>query len=778
MRAGTAAFLLGICAFWGLSRLPDWGMFVLILLVPFAVWRKPALRWLAFLAFGFAWAWLTALWGLRWSWPEAEASAPRWLDLHIVDLPSLERGRLSFLARLEAVDEVALPAWRQPLIRLGGEAPLAGLPVAGERWRVWARLRPAHGLLNPGAEDAERRLFEQGIRATGTLSRARPAQRLEAASAWSLGHWRQSLRDRMLAALDERPMAGLVAALVLGDDEAVPDEVWSVYRRTGTAHLVAISGSHITLVAGFVFLPAYFLWRRSARLCLMLPAKVAAASLSLSLVFLYSLLAGFAVPVQRALLMLLVLSLAVVRRRRIAPSAAYCASLLAVLLFDARAVLSPGFWLSFGAVAIILWLVSGRSREPTTRTWLRLQIGISLALLPLTLSLFQQASLISPVANLFAVPWFGFVSMPLGLSGTLLLPIWPDGGAWLLRGAEWSLAVIYPLLRWAAELPFASVQLGGFGWLALVSGLLGLGLCMAPRGFPLRGLGLFLLLPLLGAALAPPGSTPGLHLTVVDVGQGLSVVVETERHVLVYDAGFGEPGGYSAGARAVVPVLRARGHRRIDRLIVSHGDADHAGGVEGLLADMPAAEIVGSGHIRFPDARACRAGEAWTWDGVEFRFLHPDGGAWTGNNGSCVLAIDYQGRRILLTGDIEAKAEKSLLARYGAGLKTDLLVAPHHGSLSSSTPDFLAALRPRWVVFPVGYENRFHFPRERVLARYRRLDSEILRTDRHGAVGFEFRAGEEPRLSRFRAVDARIWRHGFAELTSASLPGRSANVLE
>lgn len=778
MRTGTFAFLLGICLLWQLPALPAPGW--LLLLPPLAAlaWRfRPARPALAF-ALGLAYAGLNAAWSLRFSLEPAVENRPLALVGAITELPRVARGRASFVLRLESLGGTAIPRWRQPLVRLSGAWPEAQPPRAGERWRLQARLRAPHAVLNPGGEDGERWLFEQGLRAVGSVLKQPAPERLDAASGWTVAAWREDLRGRMAEALAGRSLAPLVVALVLGDDAAVPEAVWDVYRKTGTAHLVAISGSHITLVAGFLFLPAYFLWRRSARLCLWLPAKVAASSLALGFAFLYSLMAGFGVPVQRALLMLLVLSLALSQRRRLAWSAAYCAALLAVLLLDAKAVLSPGFWLSFGAVAAILWLAEGRAREEGWRIWLRLQLGLGLALVPLSLLLFQRASVVGPLANLVAVPWFGFVGMPLALSGCLLLPVWPWAGTGLLRLAEASLAWLHPVLATAAAWPGASWALSGVGSLAALAASLGLLWLLAPRGFPARGFGLLLLLPALSAAWRAPEATAPLRLTVVDVGQGLAALVETRSHVLVFDAGYGEDGGYSAGARQVAPLLRELGYREMDRLVVSHGDADHAGGAAGLLAQMPARAVLSSVPERYAGAEACEAGRSWTWDGVRFDVLHPDSPEWRGNDGSCVLKVSLGEQAVLLTGDIEAKAERALLARYGTGLRASVLLMPHHGSASSSTPDFLAAVAPAWAIAPVGYGNRFRFPRDQVLARYARHGIPVLRTDRDGAVSIAFSGEGPPSVTRHRELAPRIWRHRPDGMGPASLPAGPADMVK
>ena len=755
MRQLALGFVTGVCLLWTLPELPGMAFGCVILGLGLWLSRYPRWRWLAALALGMVWAGAYAAWSLSFELPAAAENGTHALEATIAELPGLERGRLRLVARLESLDGVPLPFWQRARVRLGAANWTGEVPHVGERWRFDARLRRPHAPLNPGADDGERHLFEQGIRATGNLSGG-GHRRLAEASALNPGRWRERLRDRLRSVLGDRAMGPVVVALVLGDDEAVPSQVWDVFRRTGTAHLVAISGSHMTLVAAGLFLVIGRAWRWSARLCLWMPARPVAGLGALVAIVGYSLLAGMSVPVQRALVMLLVLSLALLLRRRLAASTAFCLSLLAVVSFDPRAVLSAGFWLSFGAVALLLWLGSARQRRSGWREAARAQWGISVGLTPLLLLVFQQAPMAGPLANMLALPWFGFVVLPLSLLGTLLLPLWPQAGSGLVNLSAGCLELIYPVLDAMAHWTMA-VWYGHVAFLPVMAATLATAWLLAPIRLPARGLAPLLAIPLL-ATCWRPASGPALRLTVLDVGQGLAAVVATRQHVLVFDAGYGEPGGYSAGARMVAPYLRAAGWPRIDTLVVSHGDGDHAGGVEGLRASIPVGQILSSVPERYESGERCQRGARWTWDGVTFEVLHPSGTRWRGNDGSCVLRVRLGESVILLTGDIEAPAERQLLANEGEALASTVIVAPHHGSAGSSLPDFVAAVHPRWVVFPVGYRNRFGFPREPVLRRYARQGGEALRTDRDGALEIDFTPGAMPEVHRFRLENRRIWR--------------------
>lgn len=642
---------------------------------------------------------------------------------------------------------------------------------AGERWRLVVRLKRPHGSVNPHGRDFEAWLLERGLRATGYVRAGDDPQRLDPMvwrPAYAVERVREAIRARFTATLPDGEQAGLLVALAVGDQAAIPDARWQAYRRTGITHLMAISGLHITLIAGLAAAAAGWAWRRVPRLALRLPAQRVAVLAGALVAGGYGLLAGFAIPAQRTLLMLAVVALALWLGRRIAAGRVLALALLVVLLRDPMAVMAPGFWLSFGAVAVLMTAGAARLADAAPawqalpQRWLRAQWAVTLALVPALLALFQQFSLVSPLANLVAIPLVSLLLTPL----TLLAVVVPaDGLLHLAHGlAGWLDAGVDRLATWPvwqqAAPPAWTVLLGvaGAAWLIL------------PRGLPARWLGPVLLVPLF--VLSPPRPAQGaLRATVLDVGQGLAVHLQTAHHDLLYDAGPQYGTESDAGERLVVPYLRAVGVPMLSALVVTHGDRDHAGGTLSVLEELPVAWSRSSLEVddpilaSLPNHRPCRDGEAWEWDGVRFAFLHPAppdavrDGSRRGrhkvrrNDRACVLRVEAGGRVLLLTSDIEAAAERRLL-RAPQHLAADVLLVPHHGSKTSSQADFLAAVRPRLAVFPVGHRNRFGHPHPEVWARYAGV--ERLRTDVDGAVTLELgRTGVHAR--RQRRIDLRYW---------------------
>jgi competence protein ComEC len=547
---------------------------------------------------------------------------------------------------------------------------------------------------------------------------------------------RESIRDRFRTALPEAPYAGILIALAIGDQHSIDAGLWQTFARTGITHLMSISGLHVTMLAALAYALTNWLWRRSARLPLRLPAQHAAALGGLLAALLYCLLAGFAVPAQRTLYMLGVVALAHLAAREVAASRVLALALLLVLLLDPLAVLAAGFWLSFGAVALLFHIGGGRLGPAHWLVeWGRAQWAVTLGMLPALLALFQQFSLVSPLANALAIPLVSLVITPLALLGSLplldpLLALAHLLTAWLMLFIDWLAAM--PLAVWQQAAPPAwsvVLALAGGLWLLL------------PRGIEARWLGLLAFLPLL--TLAPPRPAPGAAaVTVLDVGQGLAIHVQTATRDLLFDAGPAYSADADSGNRIIAPYLRAQGVRRLDAMIISHGDKDHEGGAASVIAALPVSVLKSS--LPFEHALSalpvaqepCRDGDAWEWDGVRFEMLHPGERLLSrkSNDLSCVLRVTAGGRSILLTSDIEAVSEQSLLATNRTRLAASVMVVPHHGSRTSSTPEFIAAVAAHDVIFPVGYRNRFGHPKEEVVERYRESGARLHRTDGDGAV--------------------------------------------
>jgi competence protein ComEC len=558
----------------------------------------------------------------------------------------------------------------------------------------------------------------------------------------------------------------------VGDQRAISQAQWQVFTRTGVNHLMSISGLHVTMISGLAFALVYWLWRRSARLTLRLPARKVAAVAGLLTALAYAWLSGFAVPAQRTVYMLAVVAVALWSGRLSSASVVLCAALFIVLVIDPWAVLAPGFWLSFGAVGLIMYVTTGRiAREHWFSAWARVQWTITLGLIPLLLALFQQVSVVSPLANAIAIPVVSLIVVPLTLIG-VVLPF-----DLVLRLAHGVMAVCGEMLEWMSVLPLAVWQQHAPpAWTVVVATIAVLWLLL-PRGFPARWIGAAGLLPLFLVEPALPADG-ALRLTVLDVGQGLAVVAQTRNHSLLYDAGPAYGPQIDSGNRTIVPYLRASGVRALTGMVVSHSDNDHSGGANSVLQAMSPGWLLTSMAADHPSiAQAasttrCEAGGRWQWDGVDFELLHPARENYArekfrSNDRGCVLRISTAGASVLLAADVEQKSEREMLDSVRDKLRAQVLLVPHHGSRTSSSPEFVAQVNPDIALVAAGYRNRFGHPKDDVLDRYRAIGSRIYRTDFDGALLLEVAGDGAISVQRFRALYRRYWH---AALENPDLP--------
>lgn len=657
----------------------------------------------------------------------------------------------------------------------------------GERWQLRVRLRRPHGNANPYGFDYEAWLLEQGVRATGYVRPPGPDSANRRLAAFVPGfssvveRSRALLRDRMRAALEGKPYAGIIIALVIGDQRDISATDWKMFTATGVGHLVSISGLHITMIAGLFAGAVLFLWRRSfftrAQLPLVLPAQKAGALAGALCALAYVLLSGFGVPAQRTLYMLVVVALALWFGRATRVSHVLFLALAVVLALDPWAVLWPGFWLSFGAVAVILYAGAGEARSlgpgkgwrntwrDTLRAAVRTQYAVSIGLVPLTLLLFSQVSLVSPLANAIAIPVISFIVTPLALAGSVLPQ--PVAGLVLLS-AHQAVAWLALFLQWLSELPAAVWAAPEPEWWMFALALAGMLWMLAPRGWPARSAGLLLWLPLLLNRPAAPAD--GMTITAFDVGQGTAVLIETPNHRLLYDTGPFYTPEADGGSRVILPYLRSRGIGYLDTVVVSHNDNDHSGGAASIFAQMRVGRVLSSLEPGSPILTAaprherCRAGQHWWWDGVRFEMLHPDDGEYIRskkpNARSCTLKVSHGVHSVMLPGDIEAAQEARLLAEAPRKLRSTVLLAPHHGSGTSSTAGFLEAVQPELAIFQVGYRNRYRHPKAEVYERYEGMKIRRLRTDQAGAIRVEVGGrGDRVAVSAWRDERPRYW-HG------------------
>jgi len=644
----------------------------------------------------------------------------------------------------------------------------------GQRWRLIAKLKRPHSVQNPHGFDFESWSLAENIRATGSV-KGRPA--MLDAFVWQpqyvVERIRQLVKMRIAKVLVDKPYSGVIQALVMGDDSQIAVQDWQLFLRTGITHLMSISGLHITMLSGLMFVLVNFVWRRIPHLANQIPTRKAATFSAVITALAYGLIAGFSVPTQRTLYMLMVFGAALWSGRRFAIAQVLALALLIVVLIDPWAVIAAGFWLSFGAVALLSFAMGARLAQPHwLQIALRTQWAVTIGMLPLLLIMFHQASIISPLANAVAIPLISFFVTPLALLGSFLPIDWP------LHLAYYLLDYCVVFLRWLNQLPVAVWQQHAPASWTLAPALLGVVWMLMPRGWPMRWLGVFGLLPML--LIQPDRPMPGdMKVTVLDVGQGLSVVVQTAQHTLLYDAGAKFNQQSDAGSRIVVPFLQGEGVQKLDGFIVTHDDNDHSGGMASVLALMPVDWFVSS----MPDTTLipanteqmkCYAGQSWHWDGVDFEVLHPslqdyEYSEIKDNDRSCVLKVTSASGSLLLTGDIERRAESALLATYqdqdSAVLKSDVMVVPHHGSKTSSAPDFIEAVAPSVAIFTVGYLNRFRHPRPEVVTRYQEIDAKVLRSDYHGAVTLNFhktQSSPQIEVNAWRNQQKRYWHAVFS----------------
>ncbi|MBF0220358.1 MAG: DNA internalization-related competence protein ComEC/Rec2 [Gammaproteobacteria bacterium] len=710
----------------------------------------------------------------------------------ISSLPE-EQGRgLRHLFSVESATLAGEAVTVPELLRLSWyETPPQPLAVA-QRWQLLVKLKEPWGMLNPAGFDYEQWLFSEGIGATGYVRRhAALNQRLAEDAKMPLQQLRGDLQQRLYAtlanprsesgalAVSGEAMRGILAALLLGERGDISAGQWQLFLQTGTNHLMAISGLHVGLVATLVFFLMRWFWTLLPGAGRYLAAPRFAALIALLAALFYAALAGFSVPTQRAVMMAAVALGAIFFCRPVQPLQLLAVALLAVLLVQPLATLTPGFWLSFTAVAAIFYLLRGRSNRVLAqwsaqrwwggvlqRSWqlVLLQLTLFLALMPLTAHFFGLVSLAAPLANIVAVPWVTLAVVPLLLLGALLLYLLPALAALLLQLAALAMVWLLNFLGWLQP-QLAAVTLQSPTLLATCMALLGVAWFAAPAAWPARWLGLLALLPWwLSLPERPEAGTAAV--TLLDVGQGLAVVVETQQHLLVYDSGprFGD--GFDAGRMVVAPLLRQHGWQAIDLLMISHGDLDHIGGAQALSELFTVNQMVTAvpQQVSWQRAAPCEAGQQWQWDGVTLTLLHPaaSDSALGENDRSCVLQIEANGQRLLLTGDIEKGGEQQLLQRQADHLAADYLIAPHHGSRSSSTLPFVKAVAPKWVFFPAGYLNRYHFPATEVVARYREQGAQLITTGTAGAIIFTLGAANREPPKRYRFDSPPYWRRGLA----------------
>ncbi len=713
----------------GLPQLPDPGRLWPALL-PQVLWLVPHFRWAAAIAAGVLLVAIVGQARLADDWSCARDREPQEVTGRIAEPPARRARSTRFLIDT-SVDPAAGRLPRRVLVHWYGDAPAL---VAGETWRLRLRLRCRHGWRNPGGFDRELDLLRRGIGATATVMREGGMRLASPDARQVIEGLRQRIAVRIAASVAEPRVQGLVQGLAVGLRAEIPSGIWRAFVTTGTVHLLAISGMHVTAFAAWLLAGVAALYR------LPLPPVARRARLPLTIAVMglgtggYALLAGASVPTLRTFAGVALLLAVRALRRHARPASWLVATGAVIAAADPLALATPGFWLSFLAVAALLGVAAppGGGLRSRAAALLRAQAAVTLGLaVPLVL-FFGSLSWVAPLANLVAVPFFGAIVLPPVLAGVActMLGLGLDAAAYRLAGQL--IEMILPLLEWLADsggalrylAPLPLPALAGAGALFALALWLPLG--------SLRGLALLAGLALVAARDARPAAGAA-ELVLFDVGQGLAAAVLTQNHATLFDAGPAFMGDSSAAAQTIVPYLASRQVRRLDVLVVSHPDADHAGGAAAVREALGPRRVLAGGSPRPPGAVACRQGQRWRHDGVHFEVLHPPPGAdLDDNDGSCVLAVRTRAARALLTADIGVRIETAAVGRWAG--PADVVLVPHHGSRHSSSTAFVDATRPHLALVSAGFGNRWGMPADRVVAAWRHAGATLLRTDRDGAI--------------------------------------------
>jgi len=759
MRTGTIAFLIGIAAFLQVPTLPPlWGV-VFLPIVLWSVFVLPKFQILCAIICGFLWALLRADVILSTGLDRMIEGDTVIVTGQIVSLPQILDSGIRFefhIIEMKSQDGVVL---KNPgKVRLGWYRDNIEVK-SGEHWQLYVRLKRPYGFSNPGGFDYEGWLFQHRIRAAGYVRNDEQNELIHQASIFSINHQRYLLRNlinRIHLSDSGDFEKSLLLALSLGDRSKVSPQQWQTLTQTGTSHLLAISGLHIGLVAGLFFILGRWLWALSGSLPLYLASQRFAALSGLFGALMYAALAGFAIPTQRALIMLTVWILSRFFHRKIAITDIIATSLLAVLIIDPFAAMDVSFWLSFVAISIIAYGMTCRINGNMSwwrsgwLKWGRVQYLVAVGLFPLLVLWFQQVPLVGIFANIVAVPYISLIVVPLVLLGIVLLCFIFPAGEFVLQLAGQALSVFWPFLDYLSRLEFNIWHSASPSTLAFALGMIGVLIILLPKGIPARWIGVIWLLPLLFPQTENP-EFGDFWFTQLDVGQGLASVIQTQNHSLIYDTGDRYSERFNVGKAVIIPFLKHQHIQHPDLLIVSHGDRDHIGGANDILAQYPEIYVLTSVREKMthPYLGNCVEGQSWRWDGVDFEILNPassegyQGNIW-GNNASCVLKVSNAQGSVLLTGDIERAVESRLISSSQSKekLSATVLIAPHHGSKTSSSPSFINAVSPKYVVFPVGYRNRFGFPKQDIISRYESHQVKMLNTARDGALVFKFEASD------------------------------------
>lgn len=707
------AFALGAAALQLSPVLPHrvFGIFFLFL-IAFAMRCWPSARLPAALMLGAVFAALVGDYDLSRRLPTNLSGQTGEITAMITGLP--ERKNKDWHFEAEVLSSRDFPMLRSEKVKLAWYRSDAKLQ-SGDLWRFQVKLRVPNGVQNPGGFDGEKQALQKRWMAQGYVKND-AKNRKAAELTHSVDKIRESLSASMARELGS-VNARFVQSLAIGDTRQLTDDDWETLRRTGVTHLIAISGFHVGIVSLSASWGMFALYRLLPMLGLFMARPLGMAVTSILAAWFYTLLAGFAVPTVRTALMISVFMACRLLFRHVSVIQTVALSLVTVVVLDTMTLLSPGFWLSFAGVILLIVFMPRTTRQGMLLPFFRAQWICTLGLLPLTAAFFGQNTVIGPAVNMLAIPWISLIVVPLALLGCLFIGV-PVIGGMFWQVSAYLMELLFSCLQWAGKFTWAFVFLPEPTYAVTLLAMLGVGVLLLPNRIQGKWLGWLLVLPMIWPM--PDVSQNGrFNIAMVDVGQGLSVLIRTKNHNLLYDAGAGKPGGFSRGESVVLPALHAKGVGDLDVAVISHGDDDHSGGFAAVRKHFPIDSIQASEAALIGEYRRCKAGDSWVWDDVHFEYLWPETELEDSDNDrSCVLQITAGVHRVLLTGDISSKVEAKLIENYGAGLKSDILLAPHHGSKSSSSSAFIDQVAPDIVLVSSGFQNRFKHPHGDVISRY------------------------------------------------------------
>ncbi len=604
----------------------------------------------------------------------------------------------------------------------------------GDKWNLTVKLKNNNGYQNIGGFDYERWLFYQQIDATGYVKSSNNNKLLEKSQGFSINEIRQDTRNFLQKFLSKLEFGGVINAVIVGDRSFIDKHNWELFKSTNTTHLSVISGLHIGLISGFVFLLASFVSRK-CRVCTShTPSQIIGSYFGIISALLYALIAGFSIPTQRAFIMASVVFISIILRRHHNIWQLYAIALILVLIVNPVSIFSVGFWLSFYVVAVIIYAASRHKNSHWLYRLIYIQILISIATIPLIAWFFSQGSMLSPIANLIAIPIFSFITTPVSLIGALFSLMHLDYLAkFAFEISNQSLMYLSYILEYLQGFSFNKWRYTQTSSIDLIILIVSVITLILPKQLQLRKLSVLLLILVLYSPTPIPNKNSVL-ITTLDVGQGLAIVVQTKNHTLLFDTGAAYPSGFNMGDSVINPYLKSKQIKSLDKIIISHGDNDHIGGLDSVLMEFNTDEILSSVPNKIKhNAKTCSSIESWNWDNVIFEMLNINN-SFIGNNGSCVLKISTNKHSILLSADIEKKAERHLVETIGDRLRSDILIAPHHGSKTSSSDKFLQKVRPKFVIISSGYKNRFKHPAKIVMDRYKVNNISTINTNCAGQI--------------------------------------------